>query len=949
MKVQIETLPKKETNPASAKNTSHANMLHAQPLRNQTGLMNLNSTGTLKASGLLNLSFKRGLDAADPLKNQISRAVSPKTVAVLGASSNKLSLGGITVGNIMFNNYTGTTYANAPKGEMIIPDGRADIVNPKKLYEINEDGSYTEFRLEKGEYTETGKADKIQKGCLIRLKAGNSYYLDETGQMKVAKDKTKPRQLHIVSDFDQIPNNTDLGVIVVPAKAVPSALDKMGEKNFSGAFCITKGFAEEGNHDLQEQIVNTANKHQMALMGPNGVGLINMHPDISLNASFLPRTSQFQEGDIAFLSNSGAMGAALGNVGLKVNHFISVGNGAQFDVARLLNHYKDDPGTKAIACYMESFGHEGPKTRKALFKASKQKPVIIVKAGRSQAAAAASAAHTGAAATGYAPIEKLFNSAGVLTVDKESQLAEYIDLFTKDNLLLPEGKNVSVVSNGGGAGTLITDNLEMSYVTAKGNELESGKHSESTVEILRSRSSNKTDDNPKPISDKLHAVLKDVLIKPENKFVDLPTAGSIDSNPNSPVDTDAAINPDIYLKTIGTILEDDKVDSAIAYLVPVGQTLGQHNRIIKGIDRLQKAYNKPVMVVMHAGKETMDEMRAQIAQIKQEDPTSPPIHLYDKTDKAVQDLAVLSKRGVWLKENKDVSAPPVKTDVSLSKDGVARAREVLKTALTSALESIEPGQKEIALDTHEASQVLNSYGISIKSLGVAREEDPVKALEEHNKNSDEKDRILLDKDHMVVAKILSKHPNALHKSDIGGVKLKIKSAEELRKAKDEIIANAGEHGVPPEAIDGIQVQEMVKGDYELYLGTNKDNSTGINVLEYGMGGTKVDIYNKNGFTDTAVIPFTEKDATRLIENSATNAFFATNKNGKAYRGMIPADKEQMKQQLLRTARLAEDFPEIKAININPFKIEEETGEVKAVDARITFEPEDAKNLLERLS
>src|SRR5881628_3129255 len=187
-----------------------------------------------------------------------------------------------------------------------------------------------------------------------------------------------------------IPDDVDLAVIVVPRAAVPSVLAECGRKGVKGIVTITAGFREVGRAGaaLERRLEKTLDRYGMRMVGPNCMGVINTDPPVRLNATFaaaLPR-----RGGAAFVSQSGALGEAIlanaRSLALGISMFVSMGNKTDVSANDLLEYWEDDADVTLILMYLESFGNPGRFTRLAR-RISRVKPILAVKAGRSEAGA----------------------------------------------------------------------------------------------------------------------------------------------------------------------------------------------------------------------------------------------------------------------------------------------------------------------------------------------------------------------------------------------------------------------------------------------------------------------------------------------------------------------------------------------------------------------------------
>jgi acetyltransferase len=247
----------------------------------------------------------------------------------------------------------------------------------------------------------------------------------------------------------------DLAVLTVPAQHAIAATEDAGLAGTKVVAVITSGFSEVGRRDLEEQLVETARRHRMGLIGPNIVGILN-NP-AKANASFAPYLPY--PGSIALVSQSGALLIALDGMTwinkIGISHMISIGNMADLDMADFIDALNQDPYTTAITLYVEGL-KDGRKFLESV--KSSQKPIIAIKAGVSQRGELATASHTGSLAGSSQVYGAAFKQFGV------NSARDLDDLFVRSialSMMKPlMGDRVVVITNGGGAGVLATDAAE---------------------------------------------------------------------------------------------------------------------------------------------------------------------------------------------------------------------------------------------------------------------------------------------------------------------------------------------------------------------------------------------------------------------------------------------------------------------------------------------------------
>jgi len=258
-----------------------------------------------------------------------------------------------------------------------------------------------------------------------------------------------------------IQGSVDLAVIAVPAHLVSKVTYECGSKGVRAIIVISDGFRERGPEgaELERELRDIALGYGMRLVGPNCMGVINTDPAINLNATFSPVYPP--QGNVAFLSQSGALGLAIleyaENLNMGISTFASIGNRADVSPNDLLQYWEQDPATKVILLYLESFGNPRNFSRIGR-RVATTKPIIAVKGGSTKAGSRAASSHTGAMATQDIASDALFRQAGIIRVNVLEELFDVATLLS--NQPIPKGRKVVVVTNGGGPGILAADACE---------------------------------------------------------------------------------------------------------------------------------------------------------------------------------------------------------------------------------------------------------------------------------------------------------------------------------------------------------------------------------------------------------------------------------------------------------------------------------------------------------
>ncbi|MEG3976035.1 bifunctional acetate--CoA ligase family protein/GNAT family N-acetyltransferase [Microcoleus sp. herbarium8] len=259
-------------------------------------------------------------------------------------------------------------------------------------------------------------------------------------------------------DIASVPEVVDLALIATPAAVVPQAIRECIAAGVKGAVIVSAGFKEIGPAGvaLEQEIMAAARLGGMRIIGPNCLGVMN--PVLGLNATFAGTIAR--PGNVAFISQSGALCTSIldwslgENVGFST--FVSIGSMLDVGWGDLIEYFGDDPHTKSIVLYMESMG-DARSFLSAARPVAIDKPIIILKVGRTAAAAAAAASHTGALTGSDDVLNAAFRRCGALRVHTISDLFDMAEILAKQPR--PQGNRLSIVTNAGGPGAIATDAL----------------------------------------------------------------------------------------------------------------------------------------------------------------------------------------------------------------------------------------------------------------------------------------------------------------------------------------------------------------------------------------------------------------------------------------------------------------------------------------------------------
>jgi len=637
------------------------------------------------------------------------------------------------------------------------------------------------------------------------------------------------------AQISQLPKGIDLAIIATPAKTVYTVMEQLSFLEIKAVVIISAGFKELGpeGEALEKSLVELAHRKQIRIIGPNCLGIMN--PLSDLNATFA--ASMAKKGSLAFISQSGAICTAVLDYSrahdIGFSAFISIGSMADIEFADLINYYGDQAHTSAILIYMETVGHT-----KAFLEAAKKvsikKPIIILKAGKTDEAAKAAASHTGSLAGSDAIFDAAIDEVGILRARNISDLFNLAQVL--DYQPLPEGNHLTLLTNAGGPSVLATDSLVLA-----GGKLT-------------------------PLSPEQIQALNQVL----------PEAWS-HSNPVDLLGDAGALR---YKQALEIVASDDKTDGILIILSP--QDMTDPKGTAEAIIEAQKNIKKP-LYASFMGAEFIQEGIKLLINHKI------PNFLYP--DMACETFSLLAQNRIWAKKLQTKTLAPFLTEPMLKqiKSFIHQIKKTGRTLLTEV----------------EAKELLHLAKIPATIMLFAKSpEDAIQAAEKIG--------------YPVVVKL---HSHTItHKSDVGGVKLNLKTQDAVHKAYQEI-----QSAVSSSDFEGVSIQPMVlnKG-YELILGSSTDAQFGP-VLLMGLGGELVEIFKD---TTLALPPLSkEKAQHELAKTKIYQALLG-------YRGKPPVLMDYLLETISRFSELIASVEEIEESDINPLCISDK--QVIALDARFVL-------------
>ena len=642
--------------------------------------------------------------------------------------------------------------------------------------------------------------------------------------------------------IESIGADVDLAVIATPAPTVPHIVEECAAAGVQGIVIISAGFREIGEEgaELEREIKEIAERENIRIVGPNCLGV--MHPPSGLNATFAGAMAR--PGNVAFVSQSGALLTSIldwsfrENVGFSA--FVSIGSMLDVDWGDVIHYLGNDPKTEAIVLYMESIG-DARSFISAARDVAQSKPIIVIKAGRTQAAAEAAASHTGTLAGSDAVLDAAFRRTGVLRVDRINDLFYMAEVLAKQPR--PRGPRLTILTNAGGPGVLATDAL-----IEGGGELT-------------------------PISDHAMEQFNGVL----------PEAWSH----GNPVDILGDADPERYANALEIASQDENSDGLLVVLTP--QAMTEPTKTAEHLRPYARNNRKPVLAswmggaAIESGENILNEAGL---------PTF-----------AYPDTAVRAFNNMW-RYSYNLKALYETPSLPQDEEGLPD-REAADALVQGAHED-----GRVLLTEAESKNLLAAYGIPTVETRIAETESEAVAAAN-------------DIGYPVVVKLHSL--SITHKTDVGGVRLNLESAEEVETAFQGI-----KDGVPADGFDGVTVQPMVdlSDAYELIVGSSIDDQFGP-VLLFGSGGQLVEVVKDSAL---ALPPLNTTLARRMMEQ--TKIYEAL----QGVRGRDPVDQDGLEQLMVRFSQLVAEQPRIKEIDVNPLLARPGKDGLIALDARVVLHP-----------
>ncbi|WP_337873308.1 acetate--CoA ligase family protein [Ignavibacterium sp.] len=613
----------------------------------------------------------------------------------------------------------------------------------------------------------------------------------------------------------------ELAIVMVPKQFVEDTIKNLLEKKVKAIILITAGFKETGEAgaEAEQRILELIRNSDARMVGPNCMGIINTHPLVKMNATFV--AEQPREGRMTFCSQSGAIGAAVLNslreTDIRFGQFISVGNKADVNENDLLEYWQNSDDVGVITFYLESLV-DGEKFIKYFIDQKISKPVIILKGGRTSSGMKAASSHTGALGSSDKVVNAVLHQFGIIRADDLNDMFNSAKGF--EEFPIPKGNRVAVVTNAGGPAILTVDSLEK-------NNLTLAELSEETKKKLRE------------------------IVHPE---------GSV----NNPVDLLPGGTAEQFKSVNETLVQDNNVDVVISVFVePI---MVKALPVIEGINEIIS--DKPIFQVVMPLPEFWDEYRSQSKTRK------PLFRFAEDPAVVINNMITFNRKN----ESKRLTKETSSLKINLSE---YQNRFLPPEIIAELVDYYQlPRVKEKIFSSDELSKSDFEFPVVLKAIGE----------------------------------------KIIHKSELKGVVLNIKSKDELIASAIEMKKNFDESNIQ---LNSFLIQPYLETKFELLVGAFRDNSFGPMVM-FGLGGKYVE-YLDDTVMRSAYL--NEKDIDEMINNTKIGKII------QGVRGEQPADLVKIKSAIKNLAQMMLNHQEIKEVDLNPLLITQD-NKIFAVDIRI---------------
>ena len=632
--------------------------------------------------------------------------------------------------------------------------------------------------------------------------------------------------------FD-VPGTIDLAHVIIPGKFVPQIIEDCGKKGIKSVIINSAGFSEMGAEGmaLQKPFLAKAKEYGVRIFGPNCQGIINCDPEYNAYCDF---TFTFPKpGSISIVALSGGVGAfimqSLFDLEIGMRMYASNGNACDISISDVVNYYGDDDGTKVIILYTEGF-HNPREFMEVAKIVAKKKPILAMKAGRTEAGAKAAASHTGSLAGVDIATELIFEKTGILAFNNEEEMCQVAMAFSTQPI--PKGNRVGIITNTGGPAVIATDELVSAGLVLP------------------------------PLSERAQKILKETML-PEASI-------------GNPIDVVATGGGKHFRSALDVLMEEDTIDSI--YINFVTAPFTDTDEVARQIVEVNKMKKKPI-VCNFMTNQSME--RYQVTTKIMKDGGVPCYSFPTTAAKALGALYKYHKvRSRNIGEAKGFSG-------------------IDKTQASAIIKDAKHSGKFLSSD--KVYSLLAAYGIPVADWRLAGDvEKTIKAANEIG--------------FPVVIKADAE--SLVHKSDLGGVAINLKNAEEVRATVEKMKKKFDAKDLK------FFVQKFLPGGRELIAGVSAQRGLEPLIM-FGIGGIYVEVLKDVVFK---IAPVTELEAKEMLSSIKASKLLD------GVRGEKGIHKESVIEIIQRLSQLVIDFPEIQEMDLNPIMAFEDKAFV--VDARI---------------
>jgi acyl-CoA synthetase (NDP forming) len=646
-------------------------------------------------------------------------------------------------------------------------------------------------------------------------------------------------------DIAAIPEPVDCVILAVPNRYVPDLLESAANAGVRAAVVFSAGFAETGTEgkERQDRLETLSRERGFLICGPNCYGVLNVYGKAPLFASAIP--PGFLPGPVALVSQSGGLSTTIANA-LMLNrhvgfsHIVSCGNQAGATVEEYFNYFVEDENTRVIAAFVEGFKQPPRLLEVARKAAARNKPLIILKGGRSEVSQRAAVTHSGSLAGAAEVIDAAFRQTGVVSVRSLNELLDAVSVFSCDKFIQQYrgGRRIGVLSGSGGECTLVSD-------AASNVGLEVPELTETSKSQL------------------------------QEAVADF-------GNMNNPLDGTGAMYDDekIFPRLLQALIDDANIDVVTINLEandPRPKELKSGNRFSAVIEKAAAASKKPIACFSSIVG----------------GPVDPEI------------LLPLRAAGVPLMEGAECATTTIRNLAEYYEFQGNRSPNAAVEAAAAAAKKLPSG----IMPAEVAFRLFEEFGIPVVPTVLTRSADEAVAAAERM-------------GYPVALKIESS--DISHKSDVGGVALKLSTGEEVRDVYARILSETSRRA-PNSKIDGVIVQRMAGEGVEMILGVKRDPLFGPVVL-CGFGGILVEVLKD---VAVGIPPLSRDQAQDMLKRLRGFGILG------GLRGKPPADIDALCGAIVDLSRLASSLgDQLAGLDINPLIVLPKGNGVVAVDALV---------------